>query len=94
MPRKKNPELDIVSVMETLESVGIYATVPQVRALIEAVPTICQRRKPWKIWDEGEYEKLIEMYTAGSSRAEIQKELGRTSGQINGAITRLKLTRS
>jgi DNA-binding NarL/FixJ family response regulator len=61
---------------------------------LDAVPSGKSERKPWTRWTPEEDAELRRRFVAGEPVREIAEALNRSRGQINGALTRLALTRS
>lgn len=61
---------------------------------LDAVPSGTPPRKPWTRWTPEEDAELRRRFVAGEPVREIAEALNRSRGQINGALTRLALTRS
>jgi hypothetical protein len=87
--------------MEALEAASLLVPLSQARQLTEELikrfPVMEARdrgpRQPWARWTDEEYAQLVKWYQEGMSRKELGERLGKSDGQINGAITRLKLLR-
>lgn len=98
--KKLDPSQVVLAVLEAAEEAGVVLHLSQARefaaALIKRFPmleTDLANRRAWTHWTPEEYERLKEMWAAGVSWTEVGAELGKTRGQINGAITRLGLRR-
>lgn len=91
----------IVGVGDALEAAGFRATMSEVRAatdeLVKRFPAIAdgapKPRAHWHRWTPDEYAELERLFHAGATYPDICATLGRTRGAVNGALTRLHLTR-
>jgi hypothetical protein len=97
--KRLTEEKVIVLVGEAMEAAGIPVQPPStmrrfVAELTNRMPLYTGERKPWTRWTEEEEQQLIELWGSGASWGEVMEKLGKTRGQINGAITRLKLQRN
>lgn len=101
MTYKKLPyEQLVLAVLDAAEEAGVSLYSSQARNLTDSLvkrfpilETDLASRKKWTHWTDEEYERLRELWAAGVSWAKVGEELGKTRGQINGAVTRLGLRR-